>query len=495
MDKVTQDSKAVLDRTNIVDITIAEEVFRRSYPTFSSTSLLDKLRATEYARLDKQEHLYLDYTGGCLYAECQLREHLELLSHNVFGNPHSINPTSQASTNLVEQARASVLEFFRASPDEYTVIFTPNASGALKLIAESYPFVPGGHFLLTFDNHNSVNGIREFARTKGANFTYIPLVAPDLRVDESSLFTALQQPTHGASRLFAYPAQSNFSGVQHPLAWIAEAQSRGWDVLVDSACFVPTNRLDLSIWHPDFVPLSFYKMFGYPTGIGCLLARKAALAKLQRPWFAGGTIWAVSIQGDWHVLLENEAGFEDGTLNYLSIPAVKIGLDYLTTIGMETIHERVMCLADWLLKTLISLRHHNGSPLLQIYGPTDTYMRGGNIAFNFLDSRGSVIDERIVEARAASCLLSLRTGCFCNPGAGEAAFGLQKEELIGDIQNYRLRSLDSYLRSLGLPSGGAIRVSLGLASNFADVYRFVQFARTFLETFPAEPDLLPRSHC
>src|SRR2546421_2841236 len=51
-----------------------------------------------------------------------------------------------------------------------------------------------------------------------------------------------------------------------------------------------TNRLDLSSWHRDFVPLSFYKIFGYPTGVGCLLARKGALAKLRRPWYAGGTI-------------------------------------------------------------------------------------------------------------------------------------------------------------------------------------------------------------
>jgi len=40
---------------------------------------------------------------------------------------------------------------------------------------------------------------------------------------------------------------------------------------------VPTNRLDLSRWHPEFVSLSFYKMFGYSTGVGCLLARRAAL--------------------------------------------------------------------------------------------------------------------------------------------------------------------------------------------------------------------------
>jgi hypothetical protein len=33
--------------------------------------------------------------------------------------------------------------------------------------------------------------------------------------------------------------------------------------------------------------------------------------------------------------------------------------------------------------------------------------------------------------------------------------------------------LDDYVRAIGLPSGGAGRASLGLASNFADVHPFI----------------------
>ena len=111
----------------------ALKAFQQKYPTYDSTQSLDTLRATEYARLDAQEHVYLDYTGGGLYAECQVREHLDLLCRHVFGNPHSTNPASQAMTTLVEKARRYVLSYFKASPEEYIVIFTPNASGALKL--------------------------------------------------------------------------------------------------------------------------------------------------------------------------------------------------------------------------------------------------------------------------------------------------------------------------------------------------------------------------
>ena len=304
--------------------------FLRRYPAYADTLQLDDLRDQDYRRLDERDQVYLDYTGGGLYAESQLRAHMDLLAHHVFGNPHSHNPTSQAMTDRVERARAYVLTFFNASPDEYEVVFTMNASGALKLVGESFPFDPDGHYVLTVDNHNSVNGIREFARAKGARVTYLPLDRETMRLDRAALDAALDQTKPGGANLFAFPGQSNFSGVQHPLELIAEAQAKGWTVLLDAAAFAPTNVLDLSVWKPDFVSLSFYKIFGYPTGIGALIARKPALEMLQRPWFAGGTISIVSVQGEgWHYLNEGSAGFEDGTVDYLNIPAVETGLRHI----------------------------------------------------------------------------------------------------------------------------------------------------------------------
>src|SRR5260370_8128485 len=97
----------------------AEQAFRRAYTAFESTYSLDALRAREDARLDDLGQIYLDYTGGGLYAESQLREHFELLPRSVFGNPHSLNPTSRAMTELVDRARATALDFFHPSPHEY----------------------------------------------------------------------------------------------------------------------------------------------------------------------------------------------------------------------------------------------------------------------------------------------------------------------------------------------------------------------------------------
>jgi molybdenum cofactor sulfurtransferase len=463
----------------------AEEAFLASYPEFASTRDLDNLRREEYPCLDRQDHVYLDYTGGGLYARSQIEQHHGLLRNHVFGNPHSHNPTSMAMTELVERGRSKVLEFFNASDQEYVVVFTANASTALKLVGEAYPFGAGDHYLMTFDNHNSVNGIREFARKRGATITYVPLALPEMRVLDSSVEEYLSEARSGGHDLFAYPAQSNFSGVQHPLEWISRAQEKGWDVLLDAAAFVPTNRLDLTRWKPDFVSISFYKMFGYPTGVGCLLARRRALSKLHRPWFSGGTITVASVQGDRYYMAEGSAAFEDGTVNYLNIPGVEIGLRHLESIGIEKIHARCRCLTGWLLENLLALRHPNGRPLIRLYGPDGTRWRGATLTMNFYRPDGQVIDHTRIEEEASRHAISLRTGCFCNPGGGEIALQLSKTELIGCFNQPRIVETsrftpDDFRLCVDGKSTGAVRVSLGLVTNFRDVYRFLEFARRFV---------------
>jgi molybdenum cofactor sulfurtransferase len=472
----------------------AEASFLDANQFFRDTFIVDELRATEYGRLDECGEVYLDYTGGGLYGTSQLEEHLHLLHETVYGNPHSVNPTSSAATALVEQARSTVLRYFNASESEYACIFTPNATGALRLVGESYPFDPGGRFLLTFDNHNSVNGIREFARAGDAKTTYVPLEAPELRVADGLLERYLDDASSGGHNLFAFPAQSNFSGVKHPLEWIELAQSHGWDVLVDAAAYVPSNRLDLSVWHPEFVAISFYKMFGYPTGVGALLARRSSLERLRRPWFSGGTVVAANVQGEMVVPLSGHALFEDGTVNYLGIPAVEHGLEHIERIRIDTISRRVRALGSWLLEALQRLQHSDGSPAVCIYGPRTWDRRGGTIAFNFLHPDGRVIDERFVDLVAAAHRISLRTGCFCNSGAAEIAFSLARDTLI-DARLAEGMILDDYIELIGMPTGGAVRVSLGLASNFADVYRFMEFAAEFRDVTEVPEDLPPRLGC
>jgi selenocysteine lyase/cysteine desulfurase len=452
--------------------------FLNAYPEYRSTLHLDALRAAEYARLDETGHVYLDYTGAGLHAASQVRQHADLINAAALGNPHSASPASSRTTALVEGARRAVLEWFGAA-GHYTAIFTANATGALKHVGESYPFAPNGRLLLSADNHNSVNGIREFARAAGSQVAYATLTVPELRLDLAALEALLSQAEPGAPNLFAFPAQSNFTGVKHPFDLVARAHDRGWDVLLDAAAFVSTNRLDLREVRPDFVSVSFYKMFGYPTGVGCLLIRDERLDRLRRPWFAGGTVNFATVGGRRHILSPGEAGFEDGTLNYLSIAAVEIGLRHLAQAGIDAIRTRVDGLTRWLLDRLMAMRHSNGRPMVRIYGPMTTAMRGGIVTMNFYDPDGHLLDYRRVEELAGEQGISLRTGCFCNPGPGEAAEGITDEDVAAALERNPDLTLPLFLQMIAHEGGktaGAIRVSFGIASNFADAARFVDFA-------------------
>ena len=200
------------------------------------------------------------------------------------------------------------------------------------------------------------------------------------------------------------------------------------------------------------------------------------------------------MQSDWHAMAPDEAAFEDGTLNFLAIPDVEFGLSWIEDVGIDTISRRVRSLVGWLLDQLDSLRHTNGAPMTRVYGPRDTTARGGTVVFNFLDPSGAVIDERLVAAESAAAGFSLRTGCFCNPGAGEGAFGITPASLRGNLGR-RTLTIDEYLESLRLPSGGAIRVSFGMVSTVADVQRFLAYARTYRDRSVNQAGLPPRTRC
>jgi selenocysteine lyase/cysteine desulfurase len=430
------------------------------------------LREREFARLDRSGEAYLDYTGSALYAESQVRRHLDFLAESVLGNPHSASVASLRSTELIEDARRMTLGFFAADPADYEVIFTANASGALRVVGEAFAFRRGSRYVLSVDNHNSVNGIREVARSRGADVQYVGL-DDELRLDgEERLLTPV-----GAPSLFAFPAQSNFSGVQHPLALVDVAHRAGYTVLLDAAAFAPTNALRLDEVKPDFVTLSFYKMFGYPTGVGALVARREALAALQRPWFAGGTVEFVSVQHRTHMLKAGAEGFEDGTPNFGAVAALQSGFELLGDAGMANVRRHVHHLTAMLLAELAVLRHSNGRSMTRIYGPTDGRARGGTVAFNVLDRFGRVIPYQRVEAQALARGVSIRGGCFCNPGAAECAFGFPAAATAACMERARREgfSIEKFAACLdGDIAVGAVRASLGIASNVRDIQRLLE---------------------
>jgi molybdenum cofactor sulfurtransferase len=104
------------------------------------------------------------------------------------------------------------------------------------------------------------------------------------------------------------------------------------------------------------------------------------------------------------------------------------------------------------------------------------------VTLNFYDPEGHLLDYRRLEELASERRISLRTGCFCNPGAGETAEWITTEDIDAAIATGMDMNLPRFLQFIthrGGKSAGAIRISLGVASNFADVERFLQFAESF----------------
>src|SRR5260370_10869275 len=279
--------------------------FLEQFPGYANCAEgVDRLRATEYARYN--ELVYLDYTGSSLYGKSQLEQHFKLLEETPLANPHSINQPSQRATELINLACTDVFKFFKVSEKDYTLIWTSNASGALRVLALSYPFRSGQVVVMTSDNHNSVGGLAYAAMKKGCKVLLVDT--------EEQILYALQKDKDKGG-LFCFPYQSNATGVQYDPSLVTIAQALGWVVVADVAAYVPTNVMNLSKGRPqpDALPISFYKMFGHPTGVGCLLVRNALLGMLRSTLhstgYSGGTVDLVSPEARWFIPAAGSAAF------------------------------------------------------------------------------------------------------------------------------------------------------------------------------------------
>ena len=133
---------------------------------------------------------------------------------------------------------------------------------------------------------------------------------------------------------------------------------------------------------------------------------------------------------------------------------------------------------------LTALTHENGKTLIKVYGPITTEDRGGTIAVNLFDADGTIFDDQLVEYLANQFNISLRSGCFCNPGAGELALNISQEYAQQLFQNTDRMTYEQYAMAVASDDEhdgiGAVRISVGLITNFKDVYQMVQLAKSFL---------------
>lgn len=435
-------------------------------------------RSRELSRVDRAGVVYADYTGAALYPESLVRQDADRLTNSVLGNPHSEHGPSLTSTRDIDDAKRAILEFLHASADEYCVVLTANASAACRLVAESFPFAGESALLLSADNHNSVNGIGEYARRAGATVSTLAL-NDELRLVNAC--DALENHHAVAPSLFAFPAQSNFSGVRHPLSLIDDAQRHGWRVLLDAASYLSSSDLRLDDVHPDFVVLSLYKIIGYPTGLGALVARHDALRALERPWFAGGTVEWVSVHRRVHRLRPGAERFEDGTPSFGAAGIVAAALAAAKEIDRARLGRQLSALTARTLNGLQQLTHRNGTPFVTIHGPRRNNDRGATIAITLVNADSRTIPYWDVERDARAANIAIRGGCFCNPGCAETVFNLATPSAASCLDGLGADfTIPRFAQCLDEQAVGALRLSYGLGSVQSDVDRLLAFFARYL---------------
>lgn len=443
---------------------------------------------------------YLDHAAATLYPESLVRDYCRDVTGNVYGNPHSHSPSSSLTHDTIERVRFRVLQHFNTTPEEYSVIFTSGSTAALKLVAESFPWRPGGEgetpslFCYLTDNHTSVVGMRGLASPRGA--VTLPVLPGE---PESRSKAEPPADDGGAGRtahLFCYPAQSNFSGQKYPLDHVRGIQERRlypacdhqgrWLVLLDAASYVSCSPLDLRGCPADFVPISFYKMFGFPTGLGALLVRNDAASILKKSYFGGGTAAAYLSREDYYVPAANVADrFEDGTVSFLDVIAINHGFESLYRIAgnMHNIQQHTFGLARYTYLLLSSLCHGNGSPAARVYTEgrfESSVTQGAVVNFNLLDSHGQIIGYSQVDRMANLYSIHVRTGCFCNTGACQVFLGISGQQMKKNLQAGHVCG-DAMDVMDGRPTG-SVRVSFGYMSTFDDCQRLLKFvAECFVE--------------
>jgi molybdenum cofactor sulfurtransferase len=445
---------------------------------------IDAIRSTDMAHLNGS--VYLDYTGSGLYRTSQLRAIFEQYERHLFANPHSLSPASTFTTDLVEEARDLVLEFLGGTPDQYTVIFTASATASLRLLAESFPWTSDSVYLYTRDNHNSILGIRRWATHYGATFKVVD--TPELQPTGNRTQGTESLVT---SHLFAYPLEENFAGVKYPPEWVRKfkntdfgdrfTKTKGrWYVVLDAAAYLPTNKLILKTVQPDFVVLSFYKIFGFPN-LGVLVAKNDAMSELRKMGFAGGSVVMATCGKDFALLQPRGCSrFEDGTVPFLSIVSLKEGFKVINDLGIQNISDHTWVLTRELYLRLNAMRHSNGRPSVRIYGNhhlNDPKKQGSIVTVNFLNITGGYVGYNEVMTAATKENINIRVGCFCNPGGCTRASALDDDQ-VEQYYNAKTSCHDSIDLINGVPLG-AVRISLGAYSTMEDVEVFTKFVEKY----------------
>ncbi|KAL2527193.1 Pyridoxal phosphate (PLP)-dependent transferases superfamily protein [Abeliophyllum distichum] len=281
--------------------------FIKAYPKYSETTQVDQIRAREYVHLSESNHVCLDYIGVGLFSQsqsqCQYISTSPIASSSyppsqrsdcpVFGITYkSVNLKSQLlhggdGSELESAIKKRIMDFLKISQNDYSMVFTANRSSAFRLVAESYPFQASRKLLTVYDHESeALETMINTSEKRGACVMAADFKWPRLRIHSEKLNKMIirKKKKQKHRGLFVFPLQSRITGTSYSYQWMTKAQENGWHVLLDACALRPKDMdsFGLSLFRPDFLICSFYKIFcENPTGFGCLFVKKSTVPILE----------------------------------------------------------------------------------------------------------------------------------------------------------------------------------------------------------------------
>ncbi|KAL1555049.1 molybdenum cofactor sulfurase-like [Salvia divinorum] len=468
--------------------------FIKAYPKYSDTAPVDQIRAREYGHLELSNHVSLDYIGVGLFSQSQVmsryRSAISAPSSSdfpLFGiSFKSVSLKSQLlhggeGSELESAIKKRIMDFLNISQNDYAMVFTVNRSAAFKLVAESYPYQSSRKLLTVYDHESeALSSMISTSGKRGARVMAAEFKWPRLRIHSAKLRKMVMRKKKKKKQrgLFLFPLQSRMTGASYSYQWMTLAQEHGWHVLLDACALGPKDMdsFGLSLFRPDFLICSFYKVFGEdPTGFGCLFVKKSVVPMLEASAGAG----IVSITP-----AKNDSSGTDTELEQMAKLGIKeeagnVGiaslecrcLDHVDSLGLTVISSRSRYLINWVVTAVMKLKHPNrldSFPLVTIYGPKGKFERAPALAFNISDWKGEMVEPALVQKLADRNHISIGIGMLHH-----VWFADKEEEEKHKFFERAKNNADHKIN--------VVTTALTFLANFEDVYRLWAFIAQFLD--------------
>ena len=292
---------------------------------------------------------------------------------NVNANVHrGVHYLSQQATDLHEAAREKVRQFINAQKTE-EIVFTRGTTEAINLVASSFcesQMQAGDEVLVTeMEHHSNIVSWQLQAQKHGIVVRHLP-ITDDGRLDLSALPALLTAKT----KLVSVAHVSNVLGTVNPVEQIIRmAHEHGIPVLVDGAQSAPHMQIDVQAMDCDFFAFSGHKMYG-PTGIGVLYGKEQWLEKL--PPYQGGGEMIDKVTWEKTTFERLPFKFEAGTPDYVATHGLATAIDYLNSVGLDSVKAHEEELTRYCMEQLQSI---DG---MTIYGPLVVSGKDAVVSFN-----------------------------------------------------------------------------------------------------------------